>query len=398
MNHPLIISALLMLCLAAPHAIGQPETRQDDAIRVATFNVSLNRPKQGQLATDLAANDMQAVQVATILRVVRPDIVLLNEFDYDSEGKSIQLFRRKFLEAVAVAPETEPLELPFEFSAEVNTGIPSSMDLDKDGQTNGPADAFGFGRFPGQYGMVILSKYPIDTDAVRTFQKLLWKNLPNASAPTEPDTGKPWYGPEEWSKLRLSSKSHWDVPVKVGNRTLHILASHPTPPAFDGPEDRNGRRNHDEISLLRHIISGETQQPWLVDDNGKQGGLPGSAAFVICGDLNADPIDGGSFNNPTRLLLNHPLVQNLSPASAGAVEASATQRHLNTQHKGDPAHDTADFPDKIVGNLRVDYCLPSTSLQVVKTGVFWPKESEPYSDSVKCSDHRLVWVDIRFPE
>ena len=29
--------------------------------------------------------------------------------------------------------------------------------------------------------------------------------------------------------------------------TVHFLVSHPTPPVFDGPEDRNGPRNYDEI-------------------------------------------------------------------------------------------------------------------------------------------------------
>jgi len=35
----------------------------------------------------------------------------------------------------------------------------------------------------------------------------------------------------------------------MGGQVIHILASHPTPPVFDGVEDRNGRRNHDEIRL-----------------------------------------------------------------------------------------------------------------------------------------------------
>ena len=55
--------------------------------------------------------------------------------------------------------------------------------------------------------------------------------------------------------LPLSSKSHWDVPVRIGNVTLHLLASHPTPPAFDGAEDRNGRRNHDEIRFWSDYLT-----------------------------------------------------------------------------------------------------------------------------------------------
>ena len=77
---------------------------------------------------------------------------------------------------------------------------------------------------------------------------------------------------EELEVVRLSSKSHWDVPVKVGGHTVHVLASHPTPPTFDGEEDRNGRRNHDEIRFWADYVSpgkaeGDTGSPkctWMV--------------------------------------------------------------------------------------------------------------------------------------
>jgi hypothetical protein len=368
-----------------------------NGVRVATFNVSLNRPKQGQLAADLAVGNQQAIQVATILRIVRPDIVLLNEFDYSPDGVSIRLFREKYLERNDGFLNTEPLNLPYTFTDAVNTGEPSSMDLNKDGKADGPEDAYGFGLFPGQYGMVVLSKYPIAEKQIRTFRKLLWKDLPDAKQPTVPDTGTSWYSKDVWSRLRLSSKSHWDVPINVNGKTLHLLASHPTPPAFDGPENRNGLRNHDEIALLQHLISGDSQT-WLTDDTGAPGGLALSAAFVICGDLNADPVDGGSFDNPIEKLMNHSRVQSLSPSSEGAAEASVQQGRKNATHKGTAANDTADFSDSSVGNLRVDYCLPSSNLNILNSGVFWPKASDPHAELLKCSDHRLVWADLAFTE
>jgi hypothetical protein len=110
-------------------------------------------------------------------------------------------------------------------------------------------DSYGFGWFPGQYGMVVLSRFPIHSEAVRTFQKLLWSEMPDARRPMDPETHKPWHSDESWNAMRLSSKSHGDVPIDVEGTDLHILASHPTPPAFDGPEDRNGCRNADEIRL-----------------------------------------------------------------------------------------------------------------------------------------------------
>ena len=51
-------------------------------IRVATFNVSLNRFNQGDLLADLAGGqDPQARAVAEIIQRSRPDVLLLNEFD-----------------------------------------------------------------------------------------------------------------------------------------------------------------------------------------------------------------------------------------------------------------------------------------------------------------------------
>ena len=42
--------------------------------------------------------------------------------------------------------------------------MPSGFDLNNDGVVGGGDDAFGFGLFPGQYGMVVLSKHPIQAD------------------------------------------------------------------------------------------------------------------------------------------------------------------------------------------------------------------------------------------
>ena len=97
--------------------------------------------------------------------------------------------------------------------------------------------------------MVVYSRYPIDTAAVRTFQLFKWKDMPGNLIPT------PFYSPDEVEILRLSSKSHWDVPIRIGRKTVHFLVSHPTPPVFDGPEDRNGRRNNDEIRFWADYIS-----------------------------------------------------------------------------------------------------------------------------------------------
>ena len=368
----------------------------DHTVRVATFNCSLNRDKAGELLDDLAGGtNKQAQKVARVLRTVRPQIVLLNEFDFSEDNKAVNCFREEYLNATADWANEQPISYPYFFTAPVNTGVPSGQDLDHDGKTDGPGDAIGFGRFPGQYGMVLLSQFPIETKDVRTFQKLLWKSMPDAVLPPSgKNDNTNWYNEEDLSLLRLSSKSHWDIPVKTEGQVLHLLISHPTPPAFDGPEDRNGRRNHDEIRLWAEYLSGE-EKSWLVDDQGRSGTLLRDASFVILGDQNADPNDGASYQVAINQLLKDPRINaELTPSSAGGVEAAKAQGGKNSEHKGDHSHDTADFNDRGVGNLRADYVLPSKNLNATAAGIFWPLSTDASAKFADCSDHRLVWVDL----
>jgi hypothetical protein len=330
---------------------------------------------------------------------VRPDILLLQEFDFDVDGAALRDFQSNYL----ARPQNGNAALDFEYSftAPSNTGVPSGFDLDRDGRIGGGGDALGFGEFPGQYGMALLSRFPIERDQVRTFRHFLWRDMPDAMLPDDAQTPYPadWYSPDALAVLPLSSKSHWDVPVRVGRLTLHVLASHPTPPAFDGPEDRNGLRNHDEIRFWNDYLKA-ANAGYIHDDHGKRGGLK-TGAFVIMGDQNSDPVDGGSRNDAIRALLGNPRVNStFVPQSAGAVEAAAAQGGANETHKGDPRYDTADFNDRSAGNLRVDYLLPSKGLEVCGGGVFWPAQAEPAAKLVwgdkppPSSDHRLVWIDV----
>lgn len=332
-----------------------------------------------------------------MIRRVRPDLLLVNEFDYDPAGASSRLFARHYLES-GDGGGAPPLRLPHRFTAPVNTGLPSGADLDHDGRAGaGPGDALGFGAFPGQYGMVVYSRFPLDARRTRTFQRLRWASLPGAAWPPG------WYAADVQAWLPLSSKSHWDVVARLpGGRTLHLLASHPTPPVFDGPEDRNGRRNHDEIRLWAEYLR-PVGAAWIVDDQGRRGGLADGEAFVVLGDLNADPVDGGSYEGAVRQLLDHPRIDaSMAPASAGAASAAARQRGANERQRGDPRTDTADFGDAGAGaggNLRADYVLPSRGLATCNAGVFWPTPEEPEfawvnDDTAASSDHRLVWADL----
>src|SRR5205085_3970085 len=226
--------------------------------------------------------------------------------------------------------------------APVNTGVPSGFDLDHDGKVGGGNDAWGYGLHPGQYGMLVLSRYPINLARVRTFRKLRWSTLPSPSVPMDPNTGQPWYSPEAWSQLRLSSKSHWDLPVRTPLGRIHFLVSHPTPPVFDGPEDRNGARNRDEIRLWQEYVSGGPAK-WLCDDRGRCGGLKAGERFVIAGDQNSDPNDGESGEDSIARLLASPRLQAIpAPRSEGAVLAARRVGGGNVGQRGPDAEDTGD--------------------------------------------------------
>ncbi len=391
---------------SAPMLATEPRPMKTEAadMRFATFNASLNRNTAGALVADLSApgND-QADAVAEIIQHAAPDVLLINEFDYDAEGAALQLFHDNYL--AVPHGDADPVEYPYRYTAAVNTGVPSGFDLNNNGTVGGGDDAWGFGLFPGQYGMAVYSKYPIDEGAVRTFQNFRWADMPGALLPDDPDTAAPgdFYSDEELARFPLSSKSHWDVPIRVSkNKTVHFLVSHPTPPTFDGAEDRNGTRNHDEIRFWADYITGGRTADYIVDDAGNRGGLGGGSLFVIAGDQNADPNDGDSTGGAIDQLLGHPRVNTKSvPTSDGAAEASALQGGVNLSHVGDAAQDTADFSEP-PGNLRVDYVLPSRQIKVIDAGVFWPTSDDPLSALTgtfpfPSSDHRLVWVDADVP-
>jgi len=393
------VLALLILA-AAGHSPAAAAERPAGLIRIATFNCSLNRASKGDLRRDLATPDnVQARAVAEIIQRVRPDILLLQEFDFDEAGESLRSFQANYL--ARSQNGAAPLEFAYSFLAESNTGVPSGFDFDRNGSIGGGSDALGFGEFPGQYGMVVLSRFPIEAKSARTFRKFLWRDMPGALLPDDVATpaAADWYSQAMLAVLPLSSKSHWDLPVRIGRVTLHLLASHPTPPAFDGAEDRNGKRNHDEIRFWNDYLATK-DSGYIRDDQGGRGGFKGKA-FIIMGDQNSDPVDGASLNDAIGALLANARLNSQSvPQSDGAIEASLAQGGANAGQRSDPRFDTADFNDRVAGNLRVDYLLPSKGMPVCAGGVFWPSQSDPTAALVwgdhppPSSDHRLVWLDV----
>lgn len=347
-----------------------------ETVRLATFNVSMGRNGPGVLLKHLmSGTDKQILDVIEIIQEAQPDILLLNEFDVDYTHMAVAIFQK------VLAAGENGISYPYFYAPAGNEGRFSGLDLDGDGRPNEWADAYGFGRFLGSEGMVLLSRYPIDVDGIRSFANASWDAPPDLPA-------------EISAALRLSSKSHWDVPVVLLNgERLHIFAFHASPPVFDGPNNFNGLRNAAEISFWARYLSGEIVQ----DDDGISSAF-GSEHFVILGDMNSDPRDGEGQKPALHQLLNHPRINDPMPKSNGAIGAALRIGGANDAQLGDPAFDTVEW-DADIGNMRVDYALPSNSLNVSGAGVFWPKPDDPLGHLIKegrngASNHRLVWVDI----
>lgn len=327
-----------------------------ESIRIATYAAPLSRDGPGLLLRDIGRDHDQLDAILSVIDMVNPDILLLTDFDYDYDNLALTAF-------------ADRAGYPHQFATRPNTGQMTDQDLDQNGKLGEARDAHGYGRFPGDGGMAVLSRWPIDDRKVRDFSTLLWRDLPGSTLP------------ENWPAAvndiqRLSTAGHWVVPISAPGGTLNLLAFAATPPVFDGPEDRNGLRNRDELRF------------WTLLLDGQYGPAPQS--FVIAGNANLDPRDGQGISLTMAQFLSDPRLQDLRPISAGADIPDPKQN-------GDPATDTVDWPQDGPGNLRVSYVLPAADWNVTDAGVFWPlpdAASPLGADGLLAGPHRLVWVDV----
>ncbi|WP_061038212.1 endonuclease/exonuclease/phosphatase family protein [Vibrio coralliirubri] len=443
-----ISSALLIGCSSDTDYV-QPEE-----VKIATYNLSFDRATFQDLVTEMqiepsaqatlvsdyldntisaadketAAKVIQIRNVAAVIQKNRPDVLMMAEFNNDGTGtdkSALEGFQKNYLsvaqsiEGAGGDANLEPISYPYFESYSTNTGLLNEFgfDLDNDGTPGTlPGDAWGFGFYHGQYAFALMSKYEIDTANTRTFQEFKWKDLEGATIPTITvcdgsntipagmSCGDEWYSAEEWEEVRLSSKNHVDAPIliptKDGTETVHLLMSHPTPPAFD--VGKNIDQNAAEVDFWHQYIQNKS---FIYDDSGKTGGLEQGKHFVMMGDQNLDPVDGDGISSVMQDLHNDALVNqdvtngSLYPTSYGAAEHAVDKSSSHPQ----PNRITSTF------GLAVDYALPSASLNIVESGVYWSASYEEgrklFNDSRigdygngkdVSSDHRMIWVKADF--
>lgn len=308
-----------------------------DGVRIATWHAPLSRKGPGLLLRDLLRDkDAELSAVVAGIDALGADILLLTNFDFDYDLLALQALRDRL--------DDGEDRYPHLWARKPNTGMPTGLDLDGDRRLGGPRDAQGFGYFAGQGGMALMSRFPVIDDSVRDFSKLLWQDLPGSLMRAE-DTGR--------DVQRLATSAHLDLPLQLpGGATLHLLAFYATPPVFDGPEDRNGRRNHDEVAFWRLYLDGKIGPD-----------PPPQSGFIVIGDANQDAVRGDGLHSAIKSLLGDPRLSDPAPGT-----------------------DSVDWPAPGPGRMRVSYVLPSADLTVMGAGQGAP-----------VGPHRPIWVDLTLP-
>lgn len=325
--------AALLLCL-----IALPATAE--TLRIATFNTELGRKGPGLLLRDIRkGDDPQITAVLDTIQQADADVITLQGFDYDLGNTALAAF------AEALTDRGTPY--PYHFAGPPNAGLQTDLDMDGDGKPGGAGDAQGYGRFYGAGSMAVLSRIPIATEDIGDFSTLLWRDLPGAMLP-ETEAG-PFPSAQAQAIQRLSSHGHWIVPLDHPTfGRIQLMTFHASPPVFDGPEDRNGRRNHDEVIFWAHLLDGRL-------------GAASTSPFVLTGDANLDPHKGDGRSIAIQNLLAHPTLQ-------------------------DPLPDQPTVTWTQTGPMRVDYVLPSNEWQI--------KDAQVMPINPQASRHSLVWVDL----
>ena len=174
-----LAAALVLGCAATPIAA--------QSLRIATFNTELSRKGPGLLLRDiLRGEDPQVIAFRQLMLDVRPDVIALQGIDFD--------LRNAALSALVNDLGAAGLVYPYSFASAPNAGQASGLDLNGNGRLGDADDAHGYGRFNGMGGMAVLSRFPIQHDAVEDYTPMLWRDLAGHIYPMV--DGAPFGGPE----------------------------------------------------------------------------------------------------------------------------------------------------------------------------------------------------------
>lgn len=318
-----------------------PAARQ---VRVATFDVNLRGQQPGALAADLAGGgNLNAERVAKSIQQADADIVLLTGFDADETAA------RTLNDEYLLHPQDDEraVDYPYVYAGPSNKGAPSGADLDKDKVVGGPGDAWGYGDFPGQGSMVLLSKHPIDEDRVQTVTKQRWSQVPGNSISEAGLSGA------IAQAMPVMESGLWDVPVEVAGSTVRIIAVQAD--HGEDPVSYAVPRHRDQLRVVGDWVSGAA---YLQDD--EDWPAVATEPYVVLGELGE-----GALENPESSILREQLGSN-------------GQRENND----------------------VNYILPAEALKIARQGAIRDQQlSAPVPSQDPSSVARtpeLLWSDLKF--
>jgi len=359
-------------------------------LRYGHFNIK-------ELSTDklLDDADQQVNAAAEVIARFNPDIVDINELQYDIEGLPTGDMPGAAypVEPGGIDGGAENAQRLADRIAAANPDATYDHVLITVGNSGmwwddtGDFDSWslrGWGDWEGRFNTAVLSKFPILRDEVRVISDLAWEDLPdNQLADMEAEIGMvPPAG------FPLFEKALIIVPVDLGTETLYLVLLHPvaSPSRFDVI---NPYRNYDELHALALFLDGTL--PGVEP-------LPAGAKFIISGDLNADPdsSDSDGIAGAAQLVTEHPSVVAVFPEGAG-TEGRNGEYNTYMSGCGNDDGETVEDP-RDAFQLQLDYILPSVTIgEPIDQAIFFPdfqSAREDFDLACYASDHRFLWADL----
>lgn len=375
---------------------------EKESLRVATVNAGLSEDEEGALAERLEGGQDEAAQMlARNIQKTRPDVLLITDIDTDTHVADI--FKDQYLaeaqtDGEAGSKALSPLDYRYVYAASTNAGVQSGADLNGNGSTGDAGDAFGVGHFEGQRSMILYSRYPIKQDEVRTFNDLIWSELPGNSLDTEK------YSKLVRSVLPLNSTSLWDVPLDVDGETVHVVATGLTP---DQGEGADADRRLDQLRFLNMYLSDSDELRDLTDDAGAYGGLEKDANAVVLGALgpDAESLDDNAEQkrqdaaDELETFLDSDELDVAKPSSAGAQCKDDASLQIRTILDFVCA---TQYATRIGGGTsRSDYVAAANGSTISESGIeaalsraVAEKSSAGTSSAASAGARRIVWADV----
>ena len=361
----------------------------------------------------------QLAQAVAVLKKLKPDLLSINEMQYDLPGVPNASFTStgQNMMALTTLMGWKPLGISFD---PANTGLLARPQADgtyptdtTDPQFEPYSDPINYGIFPAEYATAGASRFPIVRKLV--FQDLKWaKFRPDRKVEGFLDA----FGePLKRETTELFDKNFTDAVLNIQGKEVHFILFH-TVPSFDfGKEGSpNIERNGDQLAFLEWYLTGKTEFEVPADLGIEP--LAQGALFVAVGDWNTDVVRNPS--NPGSRVIQR-LFKSTRPWLAPETLAFS--------------YESQPFTVKPYQN-QFDYLLMSKQINVVKSGIYAPvaerkelgcgiekpkQASDPktrtivsyrgaagatcfsevtraYAQVKQASDHRPIWARLRLPD